>query len=457
MAVRPERVHNATPLLADPVGSGAVVYWMQRERRIHDNWSFLHAQHVALERAVPLHIVFTLVPTFLGATLRQYDFMIRGLVELAQSAQQYAIPFSVLIGNPPEELLKYTHHHAPCLVVTDFEPLRIKTQWKNAVASSLQCPLHVVDAHNIVPVWHASSKQEFAAYTLRPKLNRLLPTFLEEFPEVVPHPYSGASTYGLPASMDLLQQISADTSITPVAWIKPGENAARTALANFVSRLEHYNNRNDPTQPGQSDLSPYFHFGNLSPQRAALAVKQAQQNGAPSDACASFLEELIVRRELADNFTHYNEKYDSFEGFHPWAQQTLNEHRADERDYVYTLEQWESASTHDALWNAAQTQMVRTGKMHGFMRMYWAKKILEWTLTPEEALEIAIYLNDRYELDGRDPNGYTGIAWSIGGVHDRAWFERTVYGKIRYMNASGCARKFNVKEYIRTHASQTLL
>ena len=218
-----------------------------------------------------------------------------------------------------------------------------------------------------------------------------------------------------------------------------------------MSKIELYADRNDPTKPGQSNLSPYFHFGQLAPQRAALATPQAGEHS------ASFLEELIIRRELSDNFTYYNDRYDSFDGLAAWAQQTLNDHRNDPRDYVYSLEQWEAARIHDELWNAAQNELITTGKLHGFMRMYWAKKILEWSSSPDEALAIGIYLNDAYALDGRDPNGYVGVAWSVGGVHDRAWFERPVYGKIRYMNANGCARKFDVKSYIRRYAQNTLL
>ncbi len=160
------------------------------------------------------------------------------------------------------------------------------------------------------------------------------------------------------------------------------------------------------------------------------------------------MEELIVRRELSDNFCFYNSDYDQFSGFPEWAQKTLNEHRGDKREFIYSLEQFEHGKTHDDLWNAAQLQMVLTGKMHGYMRMYWAKKILEWTGSPEDALEIAIHLNDKYELDGRDTNGYVGVAWSIGGVHDRAWQERPVFGKIRYMSYAGCKRKFDVSTFI---------
>jgi deoxyribodipyrimidine photo-lyase len=169
---------------------------------------------------------------------------------------------------------------------------------------------------------------------------------------------------------------------------------------------------------------------------------------AEREVTAAFLEELIVRRELSDNFCFYNSSYDSVDGFHEWAKKTHKIHATDPRPYLYSLDQFENAGTHDPYWNAAQRQMVRTGKMHGYMRMYWAKKILEWSPSPRKALEIAIKLNDRYELDGRDPNGYTGIAWSIGGVHDRAWGERPVFGKVRYMNEAGLRRKFNLETYL---------
>ncbi len=183
----------------------------------------------------------------------------------------------------------------------------------------------------------------------------------------------------------------------------------------------------------------------LAPQRVALAVQYAH---APREAKDTYLEELIIRRELSDNYCLYNPHYDTVEGFPAWAKTTLNAHRNDPREFVYSYEEFDHGETHDALWNAAQLQMVRTGKMHSYMRMYWAKKILEWSKTPEDALATAIALNDRYELDGRDPNGYVGVAWSIGGVHDRPWFNRPIFGAVRYMNANGCAKKFDVNRYI---------
>lgn len=450
MTVRPDRIRVLTPTRPEPAGSGPVVYWINRDRRRDDNWALLYAQQIALERKVPLIAVFCLVPTFLDATLRQYDFMIRGLAELERDLTEANIGFRLLLGSPKDVLLPFLESTTPSLLVTDFEPLRIKRQWINEVVDGSSVPFHQVDAHNIVPCWVASPKLEFAAYTIRPKITRLLPTYLEEFPQVERHPFDGPQS-PLTDWTAVRQTLRVNTSIGPVSWLTPGAAAGRARLDAFVSKIELYADRNDPTKPGQSNLSPYFHFGQLAPQRAAIATPQAGEHS------ASFLEELIIRRELSDNFTHYNDRYDSFDGFAAWAQQTLNDHRNDPRDYVYSLEQWEGARTHDELWNAAQRELITTGKLHGFMRMYWAKKILEWSASPDEALAMGIYLNDAYALDGRDPNGYVGVAWSVGGVHDRAWFERPVYGKIRYMNANGCARKFDVKSYIRRYAQNTLL
>ncbi len=195
----------------------------------------------------------------------------------------------------------------------------------------------------------------------------------------------------------------------------------------------------------QSRLSPYLHFGQLSAQRVALEV---QAFDADIPAQEAFLEQLVVRRELSDNFCFHEPAYDRCEGFPAWALKTLEAHRRDPRPYLYALDEFEEARTHDPLWNAAQSQMVASGRMHGYLRMYWAKKILEWTESPEKAMRVAVYLNDRYQLDGRDPNGYAGIAWCIGGVHDRAWGERPVFGKVRYMSAGGARRKFDVAAYL---------
>lgn len=426
--------------------NGVVVYWMSRDQRADDNWALLFALQTANHRQMPLMVVFTLVPNFLEATERQYGFMIKGLMEVERTLRNHMIPFKVLTGAPEATLPAFLKEIKASALVCDFDPLKIKRIWKREVAKQINIPFYEVDAHNVVPVLHVSNKEEFGAYTLRPKIHRLLPEFLTDFPvlfePVVKESYTERVNWEVVNSSLLINK-----DVMEVEYFTPGSRAADKVLQNFLIRkIEFYNDkRNDPTEDFQSDLSPYFHFGKLAPQRAAYEAFMRVKNTEAKDA---FLEELIVRRELADNFCYFNTKYDSFEGFKDWGKLTLETHRKDEREFVYSLTEFEEAKTHEDLWNAAQMEMVTKGKMHGYMRMYWAKKILEWSESPEEAMKIAIYLNDKYSLDGRDPNGYTGIAWSIGGIHDRAWTERPVFGKIRYMNYNGCKRKFDTVSYV---------
>jgi deoxyribodipyrimidine photo-lyase len=426
---------------------GPVIYWMSRDQRVNDNWALLYAQEVALGLRQPLAVVFCLVPDYLGASDRHYRFMLAGMKETAAALKKLNIPFFLFRGTAQETLAPFIRECHAGAVITDFNPLRPNRKWKEDLLNV--CPVRIaeVDAHNIVPCRVVSSKQEFGAYTIRPKISRLLRDFLMEFPvmEVHPFPWEYSTTTSPPGPLSVSERgFGGRGNIT----LQPGEKAAATALSAFLEHgLDRYEEqRNDPTLPGQSGLSPYLHFGQLSAQRVAIEVIK---NHRENHSAAAFLEELIVRRELSDNFCFNNPHYDSVEGFPAWSRKTLDEHRSDRRENLYTVSQFEEAATHDDLWNAAQREMAFTGKMHGFMRMYWAKKILEWTTSPEEAMAVAIYLNDRYSLDGRDPNGYAGIAWAIGGVHDRAWAERPVFGKIRYMNYNGCKRKFNVGKYIR--------
>ncbi|MCU0578101.1 MAG: deoxyribodipyrimidine photo-lyase [Desulfobacterota bacterium] len=430
-------------------GEGPVLYWMSRDQRTRDNWALLFAQERALQTKAPLQVVFCLVPEFLQANRRHYAFMLQGLREVERALAAKAIPFQLLPGEPAEVLPRYMQQIRAGCLVADFDPLQIKRLWKSRVAEGIEVPFYEVDAHNIVPCWAASPKQEYGAYTLRPKIQRRLFEFLEDFPPLKKHPghyLEGTGGTDWAAALKPLPQAG---ELLPAAT-RPGEKAAAQVLGRFIETgLAAYDHsRNDPLQDGQSRLSPYLHFGQISAQRVAWEVQRA---AGPVDSKKAFLEELIVRRELSDNFCFYNPRYDRVEGFPDWAKKTLDQHRKDPRDYLYRFDQWERGATHDDLWNAAQQEMVRTGKMHGYLRMYWAKKILEWTAAPEEALETAIALNDRYELDGRDPNGYAGIAWSLGGVHDRPWGERKVFGKIRYMSYNGCKGKFDVKAYISRH------
>ena len=438
---------NRWRTLREGEGKGPVVYWMSRDQRVRDNWALLYAQELALSLGQPLGVVFCLAPAFLGATRRQYGFMLQGLEEAAGDLAALNLPFFLLTGEPAQELPAFVSHSRAGAVVGDFSPLRLVRGWKTAVAEGIGVSLEEVDAHNVVPCWVASPKAEYGAYTLRPKLKRLLPAFLEDFPDLVRHPVGWAGERPEIPWKELPASLAVDNGVPEVTWIIPGERQAQAALDHFLEqKLPFYGERrNDPTLDGQSDLSPYLHFGHLSAARVSLEVESRRGHDSSREA---FLEELIVRRELADNFCHYNSSYDTFDAFPDWAKKTLNAHRRDRREFIYSRDELEKGETHDPLWNAAQKEMVVRGKMHGYLRMYWGKKLLEWTRSPEEALQYALYFNDRYELDGRDPNGYAGIAWSIGGVHDRAWGERPVFGKIRYRSYNGCRSKFNVDQYI---------
>ncbi len=428
-----------------PIGAGPVVYWMQRDQRIDDNWALLYAAKQAKLRQVPLAVVFNLVDIFGQTTYRHYDFMFKGLAEVEAALRARGISFFLLRGLPTTTIPEFVCLHQVGEVVVDQNPLRFTDAWRAQVADKLPVRLTEVDAHNIVPVWVASPKAEFAAYTFRPKVTLLLREFLTEFP-VLP----AVTSLPAPEPNDwegLLSAVRTDRSVGVVSWIVPGSAAATAALREFCNeRLSGYDERrNDPNEEAQSNLSPYLHFGQLAPQRVALAVRAAFASRADQDA---FLEELIVRRELTDNYCFYTEAYDQVAGAHEWAQKTIAEHAKDAREYVYDRAVLEAGATHDKLWNAMQTQLRQTGKLHGWCRMYWAKKILEWSTDAQTAINDALYLNDRYELDGNDPNGVVGVMWSIAGVHDRAWNERPIFGKIRYMNFAGAKRKFDVAAYI---------
>ncbi|NLW82470.1 MAG: deoxyribodipyrimidine photo-lyase [Desulfovibrionales bacterium] len=430
-----------------PSGSGPILYWMHREFRASDNWGLTHARLLGLKSHQPVGVVFCLAESYLDATVRHFDFLFRGLEGTSRSIQNSGLRFFVLHGSPGLEVARLARQCGAGAIVMDFDPLRIKRKWVEDLLLSCQIPVHEVDSRNIVPCWITSERREFAARTIRPKIRRLLPEFLEEFPRLpAPRPWAESSTP--PDFSRLLTSVKADTTVGPVAWITPGESAGQAVLKNFLStRLPHYLLRNDPNQDVCSHLSAHLHFGMVSAQRILLELQEQSMQGEQVD---SFVEELLVRRELADNFCAYTPDYDAESGFPVWARETLHAHRHDPRPVLHSSEELEHARTLDPLWNAAQTQMVRTGKMHGYLRMYWAKKILEWTPDVHEALRIAIRLNDRYSLDGRDSNGYTGIAWSMGGVHDRGWTERPVFGKIRYMNLQGARRKFDVDRFVRT-------
>ena len=443
--VLPERIRCLVP--EPPAPGRPVAYWMGRDQRATDNWALIRAQDLALEARVPLLVLFCLAPDFSGASAGHYRFMLAGLRETAAALAKKHIPFMMVRGEPAEAMPRVLRKMRVGFLVTDFDPLRTRTAWVERVVAGAGIPAEEVDAHNIVPCRTASAKREFGAYTIRPKIQARLPRFLGDYPDIVSHPFA-LHEPPAPPDFDALLRKPPGFSYGPSAYpVAPGTAAGLARFGAFIERgLDAYaGSRNDPVADSQSGMSPYLHFGQVSAQRLAFELMMRWPDDA---AAAAYLEELVVRRELSDNFCLHEPLYDRFEGFPAWARATLDAHRADPRPFRYALPALESASTHDRLWNAAQVQLMTSGRMHGYLRMYWAKKILEWSASPESALDAAIVLNDRYSLDGRDPNGYAGMAWSIGGVHDRAWFDRPVFGKIRFMSHGGCASKFDVAAYI---------
>ncbi|GAB6038168.1 deoxyribodipyrimidine photo-lyase [Fundidesulfovibrio butyratiphilus] len=454
LAVNPRR---ARLLAGGRTGAGPVVCWMHRDMRARDNWTLLFALEMARNLERPVAAAFCLDPDYPAARLEHFAFLLAGLDELERALAGLNVPLALLLGDPPARLADLVRRLDAAAVVTDFDPLRHKRRWLDLAAKSLGRPLYEVDSRNVVPCFVASDKAEYMARTIRPKIHRLLPEFLEDFPEAAPVPAHLALTAQESLSdardPDRLRGVLGVAGIRPPRSFVPGEAAAARALADFLrERLSGYaTRRNLAHLDGQSNLSPWLHFGMLSAQRAALETARAQ---APAEDKEAFLEELIVRRELADNFCFHTPRYDSVEGFPAWARASHEAHLGDPRPALYDLETLEAARTGDPAWNAAQRQMASTGKMHGYMRMYWGKKILEWSPDAATALARVIALNDRYSLDGRDPNGYAGAAWCVGGVHDRAWGNRPVFGLVRSMTLAGLKRKFDLTAYLHRVARQ---
>lgn len=425
-----------------------VLYWMQASQRIEYNHALEGAIQKANELNKPLVVYFGITDDFPEANERHYYFMLQGLREVQQGLSERGVKMVVEYQSPVIGVTALAKQAD--LVVTDAGYLRIQKSWRAQVANQIDCPLMQIETDVIVPVETASDKENYSAATLRPRIKRQLDSFL--LPLKSHDVKVNASNLDLDVTLFDISNIDAaisklkiDRSVRQSHYFEGGPAAAKRQLKNFLElKFDKYAElRNDPSLDYLSNMSPYLHFGQISP--LYIALKALDANGAGVDA---FLEELIVRRELSMNFVHYNPDYDQLNALPNWARQTLAEHTSDLREYLYNLEEFEKAQTHDPYWNAAQMEMVITGKMHGYMRMYWGKKILEWTPSPQKALQIALYLNNKYELDGRDPNGFTGVAWCLG-KHDRVWTERPIFGKVRYMNANGLKRKFDIDAYVR--------
>ena len=429
-----------------------VVYRMRRTQRALDNHALNTAIAAANALAQPVVVFFGLLARHPIANLRHYTFMIEGLAGAAKKLEQRRCGFVLRIcdgASSTEEFARFCTEVKPSLIVCDEDPARRDAKWNREAILYPSAPLWSVDADVIVPSI-LLEKEQFAARTIRPRIERRL----EEFLRPVGNPPARVAwtrdrkINSVAVSPELIDDLRVDRSVGSTIAFRGGSEAALAALRRFIrgGLSDYASDRNHPEIDGTSQLSPYLHFGQIGPHTVALAIRDASAPDRDRDA---FLEELIVRRELAVNFVRYNPRFKTIASVEPWAHRTIGEHARDVRAYTYTEKQLANAETHDVLWNAAQRQMVRAGWMHGYMRMYWAKKILEWSPSAARAYDICVRLNDRYELDGRDPNGYAGIAWAVGGKHDRAWGpERPVYGKIRYMSFANTSRKFDSRVYI---------
>ena len=450
------RITVRRPGAPNPEGT-CVVYWMQRAQRGIDN----PALDIAVEAANALHkpvVAFLApVPFYPHANLRHYRFLAEGIPDIAVALAKRHVGF-VLRRFPDHSLLRFCDEVKPALVIGDENPMREPEAWRRKVAKQLSVPLWTVDADVVVPS-KLLKKAQYAAHIICPRLRAQLKRFL--VPSRNPSASVAWKKQAQLASLapnfdaknfDITEGWPLDRTVSPVSIWRGGTAEALRLLKDFLQHnLSGYGTqRNKPEIDHTSRLSPYLHFGHISPVTVALAVSKAD---APRPDKEAFLNQIITWRELAVNLVRFNPDYDSFECAEPWAHRTLAQHAKDPRPVLYTEQQLEHAETHDPLWNAAQIQMVNTGWMHNYVRMYWGKKILEWSSSPGEAYRIAVALNDKYELDGRDPNGYAGIAWSIVGKFDRPWFERPIFGQIRYMSGTSTGKKFDSKKYIEQNLS----
>ena len=427
-----------------------VLYWMQQSQRAEYNHALEYAVQQANKIDQGVLVVFGLMDDYPEANLRHYTFMLEGLQETRVALGKRSIKMVVQKGHPADVALAAGRKAS--LIVCDRGYLRHQRQWRKKVAKDADCRVVQVESDVVVPLELVSNKAEYAARTIRPKIHKHLSNYLVEFkPTRIKKSSLQLRIKGIDLSdIDaVLKKMSIDRDVLPVSHLfNGGTSQACKIFAEFLRhRFGNYvENRNQPQTDDVSHMSKYLHFGQISPLYLALKVQDTDKRF--KQAREAFIEELVVRRELAMNFVYYTPDYDAYQCLPNWAQKTLSEHKKDKREHTYTRRQLENAKTHDEYWNAAMREMSSTGFMHNYMRMYWGKKILEWSQTPEHAFKTTLAINNTYFLDGRDANSYTGVAW-VYGVHDRAWAERPIFGKIRYMAASGLERKCDIQAYVK--------
>ncbi|MDD3277172.1 MAG: deoxyribodipyrimidine photo-lyase [Kiritimatiellales bacterium] len=444
--IHPSRIH---PLNDKPVRKtgGFVLYWMQQSQRAEWNHALEYAITRANELKLPVAVVFGLMDNYPEATERHVAFMLQGLEETFQTLEKRGIGAFIGRGHPADVALKAGKDAA--LIVCDMGYLRHQAEWRARVAEEADCEVVEIESDVVVPVETASDHAEYMARTIRPKLLKRLDEFLQPVEKVKPRIHANGCQFfprrslALASGWQTLEPARPDFRKFPdLGRFKGGTAEAKKRLKKFIaeSLAVYEKHSNQPQTDDVSMLSPYLHFGQISPLYIALEIQKA-------DPKSRFLEQLIVRRELAMNFVWFTPDYDRFSCLPDWAKLTLKNHAKDKREFLYTREQLEQSQTHDPYWNAAMTEMRVTGFMHNYMRMYWGKKILEWSPSPERAFETLLVINNKYFLDGRNPNSYAGVAW-VFGKHDTAWAERPIFGKTRYMNAAGLKRKCDIEGYV---------
>jgi deoxyribodipyrimidine photo-lyase len=431
-----------------------VLYWMQMFKRVQDNEALNFAIQQANERDLPVVVYEGLKFYYPWANDRIHTFILEGVAQKQKEFARLGIRYLFYLqrhDKDPRNIVAQLANDA-ALLVTDDYPCFIVPEHNQRIVEQVGIPVFAVDSNGVVPL-SCYDKEEYAAYTIRPKIKKLLPEYLGRSPLPrlrnrsadlkIDGPETEVTDTNIP---NLVAQCDIDHSVPASKFYKGGTLAARQRLSHFVSKIlpKYDKTRSKPDLDGCSRLSSYLHFGFISIQEIAEAVKQAK---APRAAKEAFLEESIVRRELSFNFTQFNPNYDSIASLPAWVQQTMREHLNDRRPDLLEPEQIEAAQTSDELWNAAQRELLLSGEMHNYVRMLWGKRVIEWQPNYETAFALLEHLNNKYALDGRDPNSYAGILWCFG-KHDRPWFERPIFGKIRYMTSSSTGRKFDSKAYI---------
>ncbi len=421
-------------------------------KRTRYNHALNFAIQEANKRRVPLVVYEGLKFYYPWANDRIHTFILEGIEEKRKEFETLGIKYLFYLQedetfpkNTIDELAK-----AACLMVTDDFPCFIIPEHNRRIADKAKIPVYAVDSNGVIPMSKFDHEQ-YAAYTIRPRIKRMVPDYLrfEKDEKIIiradkiqlncPETRVGNIT-------ELVKNCAINHDIKPSPIYHGGNIKAQKRLKYFIKNIfpNYAKTRNECSVDGSSRLSPYLHFGFLSVYEIVEAVEKAD---VPKESKESFLEELIVRRELAYNFTRFNPKYDSLSSLPNWTQETMRKHQADKRDYLYSIEQLENFQTHDEIWNAAQRELVETGGMHNYVRMLWGKNVIAWTRSYQEAFAILEDFNNKYALDGRNPNSYAGILWCFG-KHDRPWFERNVFGTIRYMTSGSSGKKFNSKKYI---------